>query len=95
MTIRIYQPTKTATQSGRANSEHWVVEFARSGDRKIDDLMGWTGSGDTRAQISLKFASRDQAVNYVRKRGLSFQVEEPQKRLVRPKSYAENFVRKV
>ena len=95
MTVRIYQPTKSATQSGRANNQHWMVEFVQTGDRKIDDLMGWTGSGDTRAQISLKFSSRDQAVNYVRKRGLSFQVEEPQKRQVRPKSYADNFIQKV
>ena len=38
MTVRIYQPTKSATQSGRANSQHWLVEFVQTGDREMKYL---------------------------------------------------------
>lgn len=94
MTARIYQPTKSVTQSGRA-SRHWVLEFAQDGKREIDGLMGWTGSADTQAQVKMKFDSRDDAVNYARKNGLDFDLQEPQIRRMRPKSYTDNFIRKV
>jgi len=94
MTARIYQPTKSVTQSGRA-SRHWVLEFHQDGKREIDGLMGWTGSADTRAQISMKFSSRDDAVSYALRKGLDYELEEPQARRVRAKSYADNFIRKI
>jgi hypothetical protein len=94
MTARIYQPTKSVTQSGRA-SRHWVLEYAQDGKRNNDGLMGWSGSADTQAQVKMKFSSRDDAVNYARKNGLDFDLEEPQVRRVRPKSYTDNFIRKV
>jgi len=94
MTARIYQPTKSVTQSGRA-SRHWVLEYAQDGKRNNDALMGWSGSADTQAQVKMKFSSREDAVNYARKNGLDFDLEEPQVRRVRPKSYTDNFIRKV
>ncbi len=33
MGVRIYQPTKTAMQSGRAKTHKWVVEFEPEGGR--------------------------------------------------------------
>ncbi len=95
MTARIYRPAKSAMQSGRANTRHWLLEFERDGRREIDGLMGWTGSADTRAQVRLKFPSRDEAVAYAKKHGLDYDLEEPQVRRVRPKSYADNFIHKV
>ncbi len=94
MTARIYQPTKSVTQSGRA-SRHWVLEYVQDSKREIDGLMGWTGSADTQAQVKLKFTSRDDAENYARKKGLDYDVQEPQLRRVRPKSYTDNFIRKI
>ena len=95
MTARIYQPAKSATQSGLANTRHWLLEYEQDGKREIDGLMGWTGSADMRSQISLKFPSRDEAVAYAKKHGIDYDVEEPQARRVRPKSYTNNFIRKV
>ena len=95
MAARIYQPAKSATQSGLANSRHWLLVYDQDGKREIDGLMGWTGSADTRAQISMKFPSRDEAVAYATKHGIDYEVEEPQARRVRPKSYTDNFIRKV
>ncbi len=94
MTARIYQPTKSVTQSGRAK-DNWVLEYAQDGKREIDGLMGWTGSADTRAQIKMKFSSRDDAESYARKQGLNYDLQEPQQRRVRPKSYTDNFIRKI
>ena len=95
MTARIYQPAKSATQSGRANSRHWLLEYESGGRREIDGLMGWTGSADTRTQVRLKFSSRDEALAYAKKYELDYNLEEPQVRRIRPKSYTENFTRKL
>lgn len=95
MDARIYQPAKTAVQSGRANTRRWILEIEPRERQERDPLMGWWGSSNTERQVTLYFDSKDEAVAYARKHGLSFRVHEPHKRVVRPKSYAENFIRKV
>ena len=94
MDVRIYRPAKTATQSGRAKTGRWVLEHVPRGQREVDSLMGWTGSDDTSQQVKLSFATRQQAIAYARRRGLAYVVDEPQSRTVKPKSYADNFIRK-
>ncbi len=94
MEVRIYRPAKTATQSGRAKTGRWVLEPSPRGQRAVDSLMGWTGSDDTTQQVRLSFESREQAVAYARRKGYAYVVDEPQTRTVRPKSYADNFIRK-
>ena len=94
MEVRIYRPTKTATQSGRAKTSHWVLEHVPRGHRAVDSLMGWTGSDDTTQQIELSFATKQQAIAYAKRRGFAYVVDEPQARTVKPKSYADNFIRK-
>ena len=94
MEVRIYRPAKTATQSGRAKTSRWVLEPAPRGQRAVDSLMGWTGSDDTTQQIKLSFASKQQAIAYAKRRGYAYVVDEPQTRPIRPKSYADNFIRK-
>ena len=95
MVARIYQPAKSAMQSGRANTRQWLLEFEQSEKRNIDGLMGWTGSADTQAQVCLRFLSRGEAESYAKKNGIVYDVKEPQMRRVRPKSYTDNFIRKV
>lgn len=93
MRARIYQPSKTAMQSGVAKTRQWVLEFAQQEAREIDPLMGWTSSGDTQAQVRLTFATREAAEDYAREQGLEFDVQEPHKRApnIRPRGYGENF----
>ncbi len=86
--VRIYRPTKTAMQSGRGNTKRWVLEFEGSA-KFIDPLMGWTGSLDTREQVRMRFATKEAAMAFAEKQGLSFIVQEPHKRRVNPKSYTE------
>ena len=88
---RIFQPARNAMQSGRANSRQWVVEFEPTEAQRADPLMGWIGSGDMRGQVRLKFASRDDAIAYAERDGLAYEIQEPRRQRVRPKSYSDNF----
>lgn len=93
MRARIYQPAKTAMQSGSAKTHQWVLEFAPSSAREVDPLMGWTSSSDTQSQVRLRFDTRAAAEDYARARGLEFDVTEPKVRkpVIRPRGYGENF----
>lgn len=91
MLARIYQPTRTAMQSGQALTKNWVLEFEPEEQRFIDPLMGWTGSGDMKSQIRLWFATKDEAIAYAERHAIPYQVFEPRRRQVKPKAYADNF----
>ena len=52
----IYILSKTAMQSGFANTKAWVLDFEPEAPRQVEPLMGWTSSGDMRQQLSLRFA---------------------------------------
>ncbi len=89
---RILRPAKSAMQSGRQRTRAWVLEFEPEAAKAADPLMGWAGSTDTQSQVRLQFPSRDAAVAFAEKNGLSYTVQDPRKRRVRPKSYAKNFI---
>ena len=88
---RIYQPAKTAMQSGRAKTLNWILEFEPSEARRADPLMGWISSGDTACQVKLKFPSKEEAVAYATREGLSYHVAEPRRRKIKGKNYADHF----
>ncbi len=91
MAARIYKPAKTAMQQGKAQTRDWVLEFVPDEPRSIEPLMGWTSSADTRPQVRMSFASKEEAVTYATRHGIAFRLEDDQPSEVRPKSYAENF----
>ncbi|MBT5265896.1 MAG: ETC complex I subunit [Rhodospirillaceae bacterium] len=91
MTVRIYQPTKTAMQSGRGKTNRWVLEYEPQTARRPEPLMGWVGAGDTKAQIKLRFDTRDEAIAYAERKGMEYVVREPRKRDLQIKVYADNF----
>ncbi|PQM27138.1 ETC complex I subunit [Sphingopyxis lindanitolerans] len=91
MKARIFQKPKNAMQSGRAGTQHWTLEFAPAEARKADPLMGWAGSGDTRRQIRLGFATRDEAVAYVEKNGIEVEITPTPVRTLKIQAYADNF----
>ncbi|MGY9005201.1 MAG: ETC complex I subunit [Alphaproteobacteria bacterium] len=88
---RIYQPSRTAMQQGLAKTKFWLLEFAPSGRREQDQLMGWTSSDDTRAQLRMKFDTCEEAVAYATRNDIAYKLVEPQQRRPRIKSYADNF----
>jgi hypothetical protein len=93
MRARIYQPAKTAMQSGTAKAKVWVLEFAPASAREVDPLMGWTSSSDTQTQVKLRFDTREAAEDYARNKGIAFDVTEPKPRkpVIRARGYGENF----
>ncbi|MES2666970.1 MAG: ETC complex I subunit [Pseudomonadota bacterium] len=93
MRARIYQPAKTAMQSGTAKAKGWVLEFAPASAREVDPLMGWTSTSDTDGQVKLRFDTREAAEAYAQAKGIEFDVMEPQARraVIRQRGYGENF----
>ncbi len=91
MPARIYKPSKTAMQSGFANTKAWVLDFEPEAPRRVEPLMGWTSSGDMRQQLRLRFDTKEEAIAYCERRGVPYQVTEnvPLKRRIM--SYADNF----
>ena len=64
MKVKIYQPAKTAMQSGVGRTRFWVVEPVGTGHRDVEPLMGWVSIDSTAAQLKgrLKFESLDDNV---------------------------------
>jgi NADH dehydrogenase len=93
MLARIYRPAKSAMTSGQANTKEWVLEYAPEERKRLDPLMGWTGSGDMRGQVRLRFESKEAAIDYARRHGLPHVVleEKPRQTNLRPMGYAGNF----
>ena len=93
MHARIYRSPKNAMQSGMRNTRFWILEFAPAEQRQIDPLMGWTGSGDMRRQVRMRFGSQEEAEAYARRHGIAYVLEAPKERRpnVRPMGYGGNF----
>ena len=69
--------------------------MSRGSRKEADRLIGWVGSDDTDQQVQLRFATKEAAIAYCKRAGLSYQLFEPHSRVVRPKAYADNFIRRV
>jgi hypothetical protein len=91
MSARIYQRPKNAMQSGKALLGQWILEFAPAEARRADPLMGWSGSGDTQAQVQLTFASQDEAAAYAARHGIAATVHATPPRRLKIQAYADNF----
>ncbi len=93
MRARIYQPARTAMQSGTAKTSAWLLVFVPATAREVDPLMGWTSSDDTQAQVTLHFDTLEAAEDYARTNGIEYDVQLPKARkpLIRARGYGENF----
>lgn len=88
---KIYQPAKTAMQSGRGKTYQWVLEYEKPAPGTPDALMGWNTMPDTITEVRLTFDSKEEAIAYATAKALDYVVSEPKKAIVPPKAYAENF----
>ncbi|MFD1611077.1 ETC complex I subunit [Sphingomonas tabacisoli] len=88
---RIFQRPKNATQSGRARTDEWVLEYLPREKTPVDPLTGWNGLADTRAEVKLAFPTLDAAKAYAAKHGIdAYVVPAPQPKL-KLQAYADNF----
>jgi len=88
---RIVEADRKTTQSGKAGTGRWTLEFVRSQAQRPDPLTGWNGSGDTRTQLRLSFASKDDAIAYAVKHGLDYHVVPAAPISLKLQAYADNF----
>ena len=88
---RIYKPARNIMQSGKGKMDTWVLEFEPSDRKSLDPLMGWSGSGDTLAQVRLRFPSQEAAQGYAASQGLEAEVIEARAAKVHKRNYADKF----
>lgn len=93
-TVRIYRPTKPATQSGDWHSHHWLMDWdpLPKGHRWENPLMGWQSSADFMQGHRIQFKSKEDAIEFANKQGYEYFVQEPSQRKFVPKAYANNFM---
>ena len=88
---RIFKPTKTAMQSGRANTKKWVLEFQPLKKPQKDVLMGWNGLSSTKNQIRMSFRTKEDALAFAKRNKLQTIIDEPNERVMHVKRYSDNF----
>jgi ETC complex I subunit conserved region len=91
MPVKIYKPARNAMQSGKGKAQDWVLEHEAEAPRSRDPLMGWTSSADTRQQLKLLFATKEEAIAYAEREGLAYQVMPESPARLQKKSYSDNF----
>ncbi len=92
MTVaRIVEADRKTTQSGKAGTGRWTLEFERSQPQRPDPLTGWNGSGDTKTQVRLSFRSKEDAIAYATKQGMAHHVVPAAPVSLKIQAYADNF----
>ena len=79
-------------QSGLGKSIKWILEYETKDPTK-NPLMGWESSSDTLSELKLEFSSKENAINYAKKKKIDYELIEPKKRKIVKKSYADNFLK--
>ena len=79
-------------QSGMGKTDKWILEFETK-NPTTNPLMGWESSSDTLSELKLEFSSKENAINYAKKKKIDFEIIEPKKRKILKKSYADNFLK--
>ena len=90
---RITKMPRNNTQIGSATTADWVLDFEPAAERRLDPLMGWTGSSDMNSQLRLTFETQEAALAFALKNGIEVVVQPEHRRRpnIRPGGYGENF----
>lgn len=92
MTVaRIVEADRKTTQSGKAGTGRWTLEFEREQPQRPDPLTGWNGSGDTKTQVRLSFATKGDAIAYADKLGMAYHLVPAAPASLKIQAYADNF----
>jgi hypothetical protein len=92
MTIaRISELDRKTTQSGKAIAGRWMLEFERQQPLRADPLTGWNGSNDTNPQVRMPFQSKEAAIAYCEKHGLTYHIVPAAPVRLKLQAYADNF----
>ena len=92
MTVaRIIEVERRTTQSGKARDGRWTLEFERQQSQRPDPLTGWAGSGDTNTQVRLSFGTKEEALAYAGRKGLTVHLVPAAPVSLKIQAYADNF----
>jgi hypothetical protein len=92
MTVaRIIEEQRKTTQSGKALSGRWTLEFERQQPQRPDPLTGWNGSGDTATQVKLRFDTKEAALAYAQRKGFEVHLVPAPPVALKIQAYADNF----
>mgnify|MGYP001979179306 CR=1 FL=1 len=78
-------------QSGRAQTDRWVVDFEQTEPQEPDPLTGWAGQANTAMQVRLTFPTLDAAKAYATREGHEYHVVPSPERTLKLQAYADNF----
>jgi hypothetical protein len=88
---RIIEEQRKTTQSGKALSGRWTLEFERQQPQRPDPLTGWNGSGDTATQVKLRFDTKEGALAYAQRKGFEVHLVPAPPIALKIQTYADNF----
>jgi hypothetical protein len=71
---RLHRPARNPNQSA-GRQDRWVREFEPRAKPWIEPLMGWTACADVDQQVRLEFPTKESALRYALRHGLSLDVE--------------------
>ncbi len=91
MKVRIYNPAKSAMQSGHGKTQHWLIEYEAVSALNPEPLMGWSSSEDTLNQVKIKFPTKESAIAHAEREGWEYTISVNQPRKVKPRNYGDNF----
>ena len=92
MTVaRTIEEQRKTTQSGRAQQGLWTLEFERQQPQRPDPLTGWNGSGDTATQVRIRFNTKEEALAYAQRKGLTVHLVPAAPVTMKFQAYADNF----
>jgi len=94
--VRVFQYTRSTTQSGDAKSKRWRIDWdiLPGGGRWENPLMGWASSADYMQGTRIGFRTKEDAIHFAEKQGWDYYVQQPEVKVRPPKNYAENYLYK-
>jgi hypothetical protein len=92
MKVIIYQQSKSAMQSGMQNVKKWLlIPVEENNSRSISSLMNWISSDNTKTQLRFEFKNKEDAIEFAKSQNFEYQIQQPKRKLIKQKSYAQNF----
>ena len=67
------------------------IGYNEAGSQYVFDLMNWFGGKDVLKTINLPFITKETAITFATTHNFEYEVEENNGRILKPKSYSENF----
>ncbi|KAH9841653.1 NADH-ubiquinone oxidoreductase 21kDa subunit [Rhodofomes roseus] len=92
--VRIFQYSRSTTQSGDAKSSRWRIDWdiLPGGGRWENPLMGWASSADYMQGTRIGFRTKEDAIHFAEKQGWDYYVQQPEVKVRPVKNYAENYL---